>query len=150
MTIRADIHGNRYKIEASGCGAGTVYVEFMRNNPSRWIAGEDAPAVALAILEAAGWNDDGPDHDEYDPANVILTNLRDIVQDLADEKRRAQKREAEDAKVRAFRESSLSAIASVFHGSRTDDEDWAGLSGTGREGWRAHYRAARKFFEEEQ
>ena len=105
---------------------------------------EDAPAVALAILEAAGIDStlepkwcDGP----HEAAAYYLAQHQD-------EKRQEAEREAEDAKVREFRESSLSAFASVFSDSNYDSTGWEGLSETGREGWRTRYRAARKFFEE--
>ena len=103
------------------------------------ITPEDAPAVALAILEAADCGKAG---------RIRLSRaMIALVEHISAEKERAE-REAEDPKVREFREASMSAIATVFNESNADSKGWDGLSEAGREGWRARYRAARKFFEE--
>lgn len=105
---------------------------------------EDTPAVALAILEAAGFSDDLGS----DSPPELVSAMRLLGQYKVKVAREAE-REAEDAKVREFRESSLSAIASVFNESNIDAKEWAALSKTGRASWHARYEAARKFFEEQ-
>lgn len=99
---------------------------------------DDAPAVALAVLEAAGIDGKQSSHAHH-AARALMDH--ESVRQLEAE------REAEDAKAREFRESSLSAIASVFNESNVDAKEWSALSETGRESWYARYRAARKFFE---
>lgn len=118
-----------------------LYVGVMRRDQEFGVdvRNEDAPAIALAILEAAGCDKAGKTR--------LSRAMIALIEHSSAEKVRAE-REAEDAKVREFRESSLSAIASVFNGSNVDAKEWAALSETGRESWYARYRAARKFFEE--
>ena len=132
-----------------GIDDGNVWVE-VGHHETGWVmsvAHEDAPAAALAILEAAGVDPDnafGVDIYAADACGLLQAWKRKTEQKRAEQ----AKRESEDAKVRGFRESSLSAFASVFSDSNYDSTGWEGLSETGREGWRARYRAARKFFEE--
>ena len=95
---------------------------------------------SLSFLRAAEvLRGDVPDFD-LTQAFHALKRYTDKVEQAA--------REAEDAKVVEFRESSMAAIACVFKESNKDPKGWDGLSGAAREGWRARYRAARKFFEE--
>ena len=102
---------------------------------------DEAPAVALAILEAAGIREDDTSRPNLSSALVNLQVHEAHRKDNA-------AREALDAKVAEFRELSLSAIALVFRDSNSQAKVWSALSNEGREGWRARYRAARKFFEE--
>lgn len=102
---------------------------------------EDAPAIALAILEAAGIREDDTSRPNLSSALVNLQVHEAHRKDDA-------AREALDAKVAEFRELSLSAIALAFRDSNSRPKVWSALPNEGREGWRARYRAAREFFQE--
>lgn len=93
-----------------------------------------APALALAILDAAGYG---------------KTQAAGFVRGQVDALVKQAEQEAEDIKVSEFRESSLAAIASVFKDSNAQRKGWDSLPEDGRRGWRARYQAARKHFQEE-
>lgn len=133
-----DPDGDTLKVRPSYSIKGALITARGIAGPSVAVPTEDAPAVALAILEAAGY--DNANHGPGYVARILRVEVEAIE--------RKAEREAEDAKVREFRESSLSAIASVFNESNVDAKEWVALSGTGRESWYARYRAAREFFEE--
>ena len=105
---------------------------------------DDAPSVALAILEAAGI--------EYvtmaeacNPA-IYISPERLAVTRLQEWKRLHDKRaerDAEDAKVREWRKSDQEA-----RGVNPEAFPWENLPPNERASWASRYRAARRFFEE--
>ena len=92
---------------------------------------EDAPAVALAILEAAGIDDDS----EMFAASAVR-NLRRVAEIRAEK----AEREAEDAKVRAWWDETRYG--------HTTSLCWGHMGESAHEDVRKQYRLARKFFEE--
>ena len=100
---------------------------------------EDAPAIALAILEAAGIK---PAWDEQAQGNPERWASKAVEALTYSVKHRAEiaEREAEDAKVDNWR---------TFNRLRGQVEvAWKCLSEYERNEWRTNYNAARKFFEE--
>lgn len=101
---------------------------------------EDAPAVALAILDAAGVEPIDPDIPGASAAPDSLA-LYWLYQ-WAGLRKATAEREAEDAKVDEYRTLIMSAIDIVAPA-------WSGLTDDSKDGWRKKYRAAREFFTRE-
>ena len=97
------------------------------------IRNEDAPAVALAILEAAGIEGWNCSDDRLASAVIALTEHK-RQQDAKAE------REAEDAKVRAWWDETRYG--------HTTSLCWGHMGESAHEDVRKQYRLARKFFEE--
>lgn len=130
-----DIYDNGYRVESSECHTDAVYLTFLSNNPARWIANEDAPAVALAILEAAGCDKAGKTR--------LSRAMIALIEHISAEKVRAE-REAEDAKADEYRRF-------IYRQANLGIEtasSWHDFGAADQESWRLRYAAARKFFEE--
>lgn len=118
---------------------GTTSVDLAIYNPRTqavtrtYVINEDAPAVALAILEAAGITD-GPG-----PLCAAFTYLGQHIRENAE----AQAREQEDAKVRAFAKTQNPGAA--IHDLPTGEIPIGMM-----ERWRRDYHAAREFFTREE
>ena len=103
---------------------------------------DDAPAVALAILEASG-----VDYGRYvtmppasDDIDELCASAAQTLRLAVRQRANKAEREAEDAKVDNWR---------TFNRLRGQVEvAWKCLSEYERDKWRTNYRAARKFFEE--
>lgn len=98
---------------------------------------EDAPVLALAVLEAAGISGG-------DISNTYLAAtwnaLDQYVKRVERERAERAEREAEDSQVAEFRKAS----------DPGNHFEWHELKPEAHDAWRKRYRAARKFFEEDQ
>jgi len=125
-----DRDGDHMSVEKSKDGHGDVFIVAHNDTNAHAVAVrvEDAPAVALAILEAAG---------NVDINSLEATNrLREFVN-----LQNAQaEREAEDAKVRAWWDETRYG--------HTTSLAWCHMGESAHEDVRKQYYLARKFFQE--
>lgn len=103
-----------------------------------YVRNEDAPAIALAILEAAGHG-----AASYCFEGHAVDNLRAAIRERAKE----AEREAEEAKVAAYRLHQFKA-QNRNPNPELEADTWKDMGEASKDLWRNEYRAARKFFEE--
>jgi hypothetical protein len=129
-----DRDGDTLRLERNGspiCANG-FYVHATNTADDRFVTirieDDDAPAVALAILEAAGKG--GSDAEWYE--GQAVANLKEHVR-LRDA---AHAREVEDTKVQAFRDTFHEAVDEPM-----EVMDWGAMDERLKESWRKRYRA---------
>jgi hypothetical protein len=138
-----DRDGDDIKVELSN---GTPDEGFVLAKDGAFIPKAEAPALALAILEAAGWDDpEGAAHGEGYHAKIAVRRLRQHADHVArmaaiDAERKAK--EAAEAADRAKLDAEAKALFlggdPIYRAGR-----WDHLGGAARDHWRAVARAAR-------
>ena len=133
-----DCDDARLRVEAFRGSRVGEQVHITTSRDGAYVRPEDAPAVALAILEAAGLApyEVGCTADRYF-AHEAVDKLRDAVQFRKDQ----AERDAEDAKVRAWWDETRYGHTTALA--------WGHMGESAHEDVRKQYHLARKFFEEQ-